>query len=77
MGRYELSPGVVLTFSREGDRYFAQLSNQEKFEVFPSSPADFFYKAVDAQLTFTKDAQGKGSSLILHQHGDYVARRLP
>jgi serine-type D-Ala-D-Ala carboxypeptidase/endopeptidase len=29
----------------------------------------FFYKVVDAQLDFERDASGKVVAVILHQHG--------
>jgi hypothetical protein len=39
------------------------------FQVFGESETKFFYKVVDAQLTFVKDANGKVTGLILHQMG--------
>ena len=45
------------------------LTGQQNFEVFPESENDFFYKVVDAQLTFHKDKAGKVNYLILHQNG--------
>jgi CubicO group peptidase (beta-lactamase class C family) len=69
-GAYQLAPGVAFTITLEGNRLFAQLTGQEKFEVFAESPRDFFYKAVDAQLTFEDGA------LVLHQNGrDQRAKR--
>ena len=35
----------------------------------PKGPRDFFLKVVDAQITFEVDAQGKATSLTLHQGG--------
>lgn len=73
VGRYALTPSFILTITREGDHLFTQATGQSKFEVFPGSKNDFFYKVVDAQITFQSDAQGKASGLILHQNG----RNLP
>lgn len=78
-GRYQIVPEFVLTFSREGEHYYLQATDQPKGEVFPESATDFFSKEIDGQVTFVKDADGKYSSLILHQRGipDQTARRLP
>jgi D-alanyl-D-alanine carboxypeptidase len=68
-GDYELVPGFVITISLEGDKLMAQATGQPKFEIFPSSPTEFFLKVVDAQITFVKDASGAITQLILHQGG--------
>jgi D-alanyl-D-alanine-carboxypeptidase/D-alanyl-D-alanine-endopeptidase len=77
VGRYQFAPDVFTTFTREGDRYFVQLTGQSKIEVFPSSETDFFLKVADAQISFVKDSQGHVTGLILHQNGDQTATRLP
>lgn len=75
-GSYELAPGIFITMSLDGDRFFTQLTGQPKFEVFAETEKDFFLKVVDAQLTFEMDSQGKVTDLILHQNGrDQTAKR--
>lgn len=64
-GEYVLAPGAVLTVTTEGDRLFAQLTGQQALEIFPESETQFFYKAVDAQITFDTES----GSLTLHQNG--------
>jgi len=76
VGQYELEPGSVITVRRDGDKLRAQLTGQPAFQVFPESETDFFYKVVDAQLTFVKDAKGKVTSLVLHQNGDKTAKKI-
>ena len=77
-GRYELAPGVIFTVKRQADHLLVQLTGQTFLEVFPESETDFFYKAVDAKITFAKNASGAVTSLTLHQNGrDQLARRLP
>jgi hypothetical protein len=45
--------------------------------VFAEGPKDFFYKAVDAQITFETDDQGRATALVLHQNGaNQRARRI-
>lgn len=41
----------------------AKLSEQDFFPVFPESNDKFFYKVVEAKLCFSRDDQGKGTSL--------------
>ena len=51
----------------------AQATGQPKFELFPSSETEFFLKAVEAQVSFVKDDEGKVTELILNQNG----RKMP
>jgi CubicO group peptidase (beta-lactamase class C family) len=75
VGRYQLAPAVFFTISREGERFLAQLTGQAVYEIFAESEKDFFYKVVDAQLTFETDPQGKAVAVVLHQNG--VDQRAP
>ena len=44
---------------------------------FAETDRKFFYKVVDAQLTFDVDPQGAGTQVTLHQNGrDNIAKRL-
>ena len=77
IGRYQLAPSFILTVSREGNHLFAQATGQGKAEIFSESERKYFYKVVDAQITFNTDTQGRVTGLILHQNGqDVPARRL-
>ena len=69
VGQYELAPGFILTISKENNSLFAQATGQPKVEIFPESESNFFYKMVDAQITFVKNDAGKVVQLILHQNG--------
>ena len=76
VGSYELAPGIFITMSLDGDKFFTQLTGQPKFEVFAETEKDFFLKVVDAQLTFEMDGQGKVTDVVLHQNGrDQTAKR--
>ena len=44
-----------------------QATRQEKFQVFAESKSQFFYKVVDARITFVPEKDGKVNKLILHQ----------
>jgi CubicO group peptidase (beta-lactamase class C family) len=76
VGRYELQPGFVFKIRRDGDRLLAQLTGQPEFEIFAESETEFFYRVVEAQITFNTDETGT-TSLTLHQNGmNMPARRL-
>jgi CubicO group peptidase (beta-lactamase class C family) len=69
VGDYKFAPKAILTVSRDGDRFFARLTGQQKIEFFPESETDFFCKVVDAQLTFLRGDTGPATHVILHQAG--------
>jgi len=58
-----------MTITREENRLFAQLTGQPKFEIFPKSETEFFWKVVNAQVTFVKDKSGKVTKAIHEQSG--------
>lgn len=77
VGRYELIPGMAFDVQFEDGGLRIKLGDQPRFPVFAESETRFFYKVVEAQITFVKDANGKVTSLILHQGGrDQTARRV-
>jgi D-alanyl-D-alanine-carboxypeptidase/D-alanyl-D-alanine-endopeptidase len=69
VGVYELAPSFRLAVTREGNSLFGQATGQSKFQLFPETETDFFWKVVDAQVTFVKDAAGKVNQIVLHQGG--------
>jgi D-alanyl-D-alanine-carboxypeptidase/D-alanyl-D-alanine-endopeptidase len=69
VGRYQLAPGAVFTVTLEENRLYVQLTGQPRFEVFPESEQDFFYRVVDAQITFETDGTRPATALTLHQGG--------
>ena len=76
-GRYELAENVVFTVTRQGDSLFVQITGQPRFEVFPESETTYFYRVVDAQITFGRGEDGAVDHLVLHQNDmDQRADRL-
>ena len=71
-GKYDYAESGVLTVTREGNHLFAQLTGQPKFEIFPKSETEYYWKVVDAQITFVKDATGKVTKAIHHQDGQTI-----
>jgi CubicO group peptidase (beta-lactamase class C family) len=75
VGQYELTSGFTITVTKEEDRLFAQMTGQDKFELFPESEKDYFLKVVDAQVTFVKNDKGEVTQLVLHQGGRNMSCR--
>ena len=68
-GDYPLTPQFIITVSEKDGALFAQATGQGNFPVFATAKDEFFYKIVDARLSFQRDAAGKVSGLVLHQGG--------
>ncbi len=77
VGKYELAPGVIFDIALQKEQLTVQLTGQQRLPIYAESQTKFFYKAVDAQITFVKDKHGKVTALVLHQSGlDQTARKL-
>ena len=76
VGVYALSPQVRFTVVKVGDGLRARLTGQPFIALFASARDEFFYRAVDAQISFRRGDDGKLVGLTLHQNGrDLVAKR--
>ncbi len=69
LGVYELQPSVTITITRDGSQLMAQITGQPSYPVFAEAVGEFFYKVVDAQLSFGTDSSGAVTGLVLHQGG--------
>ncbi|MBL9213163.1 MAG: serine hydrolase [Opitutaceae bacterium] len=67
VGRYALGP-LHFTVTREARGLFVQVTGQPKAQVFASARDEFFYKVVEARISFVR-AEGRVVALILHQAG--------
>ncbi|MFC1490681.1 DUF3471 domain-containing protein [Candidatus Latescibacterota bacterium] len=76
VGKYEIAPNVILSITKENNLMYAQVTGQSKVEIFPESDTKFFYKVVNAQITFVKDDKGVVTELILHQNGDHRSKKI-
>lgn len=76
VGDYELRPEFAINVTLENGALFAQATGQGKLPMFPESETKFFYRAVNAQLAFTRDTSGAVTGLTLYQGGrEQAARR--
>ena len=69
VGEYQPSEAFSIVVTVEDGQIFGQATGQNKFPLFAESETEFFLKAVDAQVTFTKDDDGAVTGLVLHQGG--------
>jgi CubicO group peptidase (beta-lactamase class C family) len=78
VGSYPLGPAFVIVVTRDGDHLTIQATGQPAVRTWASARDEFFLKVVEAQITFTRGADGKVDALILHQGGrDHRAPRAP
>jgi hypothetical protein len=63
-GRYDYQ-GAIMTVTVEKDRLFARLTGQAKFEIFPQSADEFFWKITEARVRFLRDDKGE---VVAAQH---------
>lgn len=69
VGEYSLSPEFTITITTEEGSLWAQATAQPKFQIFAETETEFFFKVVDAQISFAVDDDGVAKSLLLHQGG--------
>ncbi|PKP93681.1 MAG: serine hydrolase [Alphaproteobacteria bacterium HGW-Alphaproteobacteria-16] len=69
VGTYDVSPSFGFTITAGDGHLIAQATRQDPLDLFPEKPDHFFFKAVDAQVVFTRDASGKVTSATLFQNG--------
>jgi CubicO group peptidase (beta-lactamase class C family) len=69
VGDYRLNFLMSLNIQLDAAWLTAQMSAQPRFRIYPESERDFFWKVVDARLTFETDEKGQVTGLMLHQNG--------
>ncbi len=69
VGQYTVGPGISFTVAREGDKLLFDVPGQPKIEAFPESETKFFFKIVDAQVTFIRNQQGEVTGIVFEMSG--------
>jgi len=72
VGRYDFGKLRVLRVTRDGNHLFAQFAGRN-CEIFPKSETEYFWKVMDAQVTFVKDRRGKVIKAVYHQGDRTIA----
>jgi hypothetical protein len=76
VGRYDYKSGIQQVTVEKG-HLFAQLTGQDRFEIFPSGPDAFFFQVVEASMVFQRDKNGVVTSVIHTQNGgSFTAPKL-
>ena len=68
-GVYDLAPEFSITITVVDGKLMAQATGQQALELFAEAEDAFFLRVVDARITFTRDAAGRVTGLVLHQGG--------
>jgi ketosteroid isomerase-like protein len=66
-GQYEITPALIVTITREGDKLMMQATGQSKYELLPENETTFFVKGQRNQMIFSKDEKGQVTHLIARQ----------
>lgn len=70
VGSYEITPGWELVVALRGDTLTVRSTlGGGAAPITPETPTDFYVNEADAQLTFTRDAGGTVTGLVLVQYG--------
>jgi hypothetical protein len=67
-GVYELSSDFKILITVEGSQLMAQASGQPKLPLYAGSETKYFFKAIEAEIEFFKDAKGRVNRLVLRQN---------
>ncbi|MCX8129155.1 MAG: serine hydrolase [Clostridia bacterium] len=71
-GDYEISPGITVKITNRDGHLYAGITGQGSYEIFPESETQFFYRIVDAEITFVTNDKGEVVELVLHQNGQDI-----
>jgi hypothetical protein len=74
IGEYSLGP-ATFSISREGDHLMFTAPGQPKVEAFPESETVFFFKIIDAQVTFLRNEAGIVTELLFELNGRKLKAR--
>jgi beta-lactamase regulating signal transducer with metallopeptidase domain len=72
VGYYRINATDVFAVSRRANRYFVGVIGETPDQVYPESTDKFFLKGLSlpAQFSFTLDAAGRATEMVLHQSGE-------
>jgi hypothetical protein len=71
-GRYRIGDHREVVVSAEQGHLFAQITGQDRYEIYPETSSKFFWTFTAAQISFFSDHSGAVSHAVLHQMGRQV-----
>ncbi len=74
VGEYVSAYGTFFV-TLAGEQLSVRLEKQQALPTYSSAKDRFYYRAVDAQIDFQRDANGNVAGLTLHQGGADVAAK--
>ena len=69
VGRYGLTPQMVLSITAQGERLFGAVNDNPLTELYGSSPTHFFARTANAQVDFEAGPDGRATGLTLRLNG--------
>ncbi|MEJ7623650.1 MAG: CocE/NonD family hydrolase [Pyrinomonadaceae bacterium] len=79
VGQYEDAvnlAGIGFSLFRDGDKFYLQITNQDKVEIFPSAPNKFFSLANQFEAEFVADSGGRVTGLRFTQGRSFELKRI-
>jgi hypothetical protein len=78
VGRYDYGNSMVMVISLEENKLFAQMSGQPKYELYANKDDEFFWKVVEANITFIRNDSGIVTHAVHYQGGtELKVTKLP
>jgi hypothetical protein len=68
-GVYQLDDTRQLDVAMRDGVLFATSTGGRTLRLWAETPRDFFFREIDAQVTFTQDARGVVTGLVVHRNG--------
>jgi len=76
VGKYQLTPSLILDVELDGDRMKVQPTNQSSVYLKPIGPHKFFIREISSELEFHPETDGSVKSLTLYQGGAHKAFKM-
>ncbi len=75
VGRYALTPELIFTITRNGNKLMGKAPDGTKVELIPENETTFFIKGRPGETTFVRDGNGKVTHMIIRTEGDGTKMR--
>jgi CubicO group peptidase (beta-lactamase class C family) len=66
VGEYRFSPNYSVRITLENGHLTVRDTRETGLELLPEQETEFFFRTIDARVSFVRDASGKTTALILH-----------